>query len=131
MTDSELKRILEEEDQRFLKAVQEILDKQEGVSAEPKIRQITIRRAEEPKKYLLAHGRMGYFGNSPYWWAKDGGYTPYIDKAQLFTLSEAKEHRSSTKNTHDFKIYNYEDVIDKAHYIADVQNLKDKVITEE
>ena len=131
MIDPEIKRMIEEEDQKFLKTAQEILAKQEGVPAEPKIRQITIRRAEEPKKYLLAHGRMGYFGNSPYWWAKAGGYTPYIDKAQLFTLSEAKEHRSSTKNTHDFKIYNYEDVIVRAHYIADVQNLTDKVITEE
>lgn len=78
--------------------------------------------------YVLAHGNMGYFGNSYYWWAQKGGYTPYLDKAQQFSLEEAEQHQRGTKRSHNFMIYNYQKLMSKSHIIVDRQDLKDDEI---
>lgn len=42
--------------------------------------------------YYLRNKERGYLGNSPLWYAKGGaGYTDSLDKAEMFTASEAAD----------------------------------------
>lgn len=42
------------------------------------------------KYYLQIYIEWDY-GNTPYWWAKEGAYTIEIDQARLFIKEEAEE----------------------------------------
>lgn len=76
------------------------------------------------KMFYLQHQRMGYCGNSPFWWSSEGGYTPLIDKAKKFTEQDADLEIRSSKNSHGFVKWNCDEIDAIAVRVVDMQDMR-------
>lgn len=75
-------------------------------------------------QYYLQNTSAGYCGNAPYWWAEnDCGYTIEIDKAKLFTNTEASLIIKTTKKSHKFRKWRQDKVSKAITKTIDIQKL--------
>lgn len=74
------------------------------------------------KKFYPQNTRAGFAENSPIFWRKGGGYSPYLDQAEEFDEATADAHVRSCKGTHDFRKWPVEETKAKAHQVVDVQD---------
>ena len=73
--------------------------------------------------YFLQNCTAGFVGNSPLFWAKTGGYTPWIAEAKEWSKDEAELMITGTKGTHTWKIWLTDDVRRLAKRTVDMQDL--------
>ena len=72
-------------------------------------------------------GRLGHYvlqqkgviGNSALFWSHWGGYTSNLIDALKFTLQEARRIAESTKDSHDFVIWDYDDLMGIVEFHVD------------
>lgn len=75
-------------------------------------------------KYLLQNCSGGYVGNSPLFWAKTGGYTPWIDEAKIWTKEAADLQVRATRGTHTWNIWSWAEIRSVAKRAVDIQDLR-------
>lgn len=72
--------------------------------------------------YLMQKVNAGYIGNSPMFWAKNGGYTQWLDEAKLFCLQEAEATIRSTSGTHQWVLWPTGDICKHKRVTLDIQD---------
>jgi hypothetical protein len=77
------------------------------------------------KFYLLQNIGAGYVGNSPVFWATDGGYTQWIDNAKRWTREDAQLQIRSTKGSHNWKAWRLSVIEKYAQRTVDIQDLRE------
>lgn len=77
------------------------------------------------RQFLLQNVGDGYVGNSPVFWHKSGsGYTQWIDDAKLWTKEEAEKQVQSTRGSHQWQMWDIEEIYSVAKRTVDIQDLR-------
>ncbi len=73
--------------------------------------------------YVLQNKGVGAVGNSTLFWAGFGGYRANLQEAKRFTLEEARQTVESAKGSHDFVIWDYNDLMEIVEFHVDAGRL--------
>ena len=74
--------------------------------------------------YYVSRISAGFLGNSPYFWAVKGGYSPWVDEAKEFTREAAEKVISATAGSHKWRIWPLSDIAKVARKTIDIQDLQ-------
>lgn len=78
----------------------------------------------DDKSYYLQNVTAGYVGNSPLFWAKKDGYTPWLEHARWFTKEDAEKIIHSTRGTHQWAMWSVEELNSIAKTTVDIQDMR-------
>jgi hypothetical protein len=73
--------------------------------------------------YVLQNKGMGAVGNSTLFWAGFGGYRANLQEAKRFTLEEARQIVESARGSHEFVIWDYDDLMGIVEFHVDAGRL--------
>jgi hypothetical protein len=73
--------------------------------------------------YVLQNKGMGAVGNSTLFWAGFGGYRANLQEAKRFTLEEARQAVESARGSHEFVIWDYDDLMEIVEFHVDAGKL--------
>lgn len=79
---------------------------------------------DDEKMYYLQNVTAGYVGNSPLFWSKKGGYTPWLTDARWFTEEDANKTIESTRGTHTLAKWQVEELTSIAKTTVDIQDMR-------
>lgn len=82
------------------------------------------------KKYLLQCVSNGFVGNSPvFWHESNSGYTQWINEAKKFSKEEAEAIIRSTRGSHQWQMWDVDEIESVAKVTVDIQDLR-RIVSE-
>lgn len=73
--------------------------------------------------YVLQNKGAGAVGNSALFWGEFGGYRANLQEAKRFTLKEARQAVESARGSHEFVIWDYDDLMEIVEFHVDAGKL--------
>ena len=75
------------------------------------------------RHYVLQNKGAGTVGNSAIFWAETGGYRSNLQEAKRFTLEDARQIVESARGSHEFVIWDYDDLMGIVEFHVDAGRL--------
>jgi hypothetical protein len=82
-----------------------------------------LSELDTPARYVIQSKSSGTVGNSALFWRKGGGYGCDLKEAKRFTLAEAQARVESARGSHDFVIWDENDLFPLVEFHLDAGKL--------